>query len=304
MTEPSACAHVRRRRNCMILRTMITMITVVIFTSGAQAEKTKAISAKPQSAITNFAEKSTSRTSLQTTKTVKAVAPKQAGKKSTAKHSKKVRTATVRPQSRVAKQATARKARASKVAVAARSKAKTATKRTKVRKHTSAARSSVANSGKKTSLNETASIDTDGIGARRAKYLPVADTLRPTGLPITLIDAVITRESRYDPKARGSRGEVGLMQILPSTGRALARENGFTSVADLSASGFVDWLEIPENNVKLGTIYLNMCHDKAKKSVAATIGCYNAGPGNMWAWESITYTRNYVSFVNAHMAAN
>ncbi|WP_137389731.1 transglycosylase SLT domain-containing protein [Rhodoligotrophos defluvii] len=143
----------------------------------------------------------------------------------------------------------------------------------------------------------------DGLSARRAQFLPVAGRIKPAGLPLALIDAVITRESRYNPKARGSRGEVGLMQLLPSTARGIAREKGLAA-ANLSGAALIKWLEVPENNIRLGTHYLSMCHEKAKQNVAATIGCYNAGPGNMWSWKSIGYTRRYVRFVNDHIASN
>jgi soluble lytic murein transglycosylase-like protein len=142
------------------------------------------------------------------------------------------------------------------------------------------------------------------LAAARERYLGIAEAVKPAGLPITLVDAVITRESRYNPKARGSSGEVGLMQILPSTGRALAKQHGYDHVAKMSHSELVAWLEVPENNIALGTRYLSMCHEKAKRSVPATIGCYNAGPGNMWAWNSISLTRKYVQFVNQHIASN
>lgn len=141
------------------------------------------------------------------------------------------------------------------------------------------------------------------VEGRRSKYLAIAKSVKPGGLPIALVDAVITRESRYRADARGSRGEVGLMQILPATGRGLAKQHGMARAAKLGHAEFVKWLATPENNLKLGMAYLDMCHKKAKKNVAATIGCYNAGPGNMWAWKSIKLTRKYVSFVNDHMAS-
>lgn len=137
---------------------------------------------------------------------------------------------------------------------------------------------------------------------RRAKYIPIARKVKPASLPIALVDAVITKESRYVPTVRGSHGEVGLMQIRPSTARQLARQHGMDEVAGLSSASLVKWLHEPRNNIRLGTLYLKMCHDKAKGQVAATIGCYNAGPGNMWRWKGIKITRNYVSFVNKHMA--
>ena len=39
------------------------------------------------------------------------------------------------------------------------------------------------------------------------------------GVPFYLVDAVMWVESSYNPAATGGIGEVGLMQILPSTAR-------------------------------------------------------------------------------------
>lgn len=139
------------------------------------------------------------------------------------------------------------------------------------------------------------------LAMRRAKFMPIARAVKPAALPTSLVDAVITKESRYVPTVRGAVGEVGLMQIRPSTAREIARKHGMTEAAALSPASFEKWLEEPRNNLKLGMIYLEMCHDRAGGNVPATIGCYNAGPGNMWHWKGIRITRKYVAFVNKHM---
>ncbi len=141
-----------------------------------------------------------------------------------------------------------------------------------------------------------------GVAGRRASLMPLVRSAKPGRLPLSLVDAVITNESGYRAGVRGSRGEVGLMQILPATARSIARQTGLGGVAGLSGSQLVRYLSVPRNNLRVGLAYLNWCYGKANGDVGATIGCYNAGPGNMWRWNRIAVTRNYVRRVRSHMA--
>ena len=129
---------------------------------------------------------------------------------------------------------------------------------------------------------------------RRSKYLALARRHKPAGLPIRLVDAVISMESGYRPNARGSSGEIGLMQIKPATARMV---RSLTGVRGGSLSN-------PTTNLRVGMAYLHWCHKKAKGNVSATIGCYNAGPGNMWRWKKFAVTRKYVRYVRRRMASN
>lgn len=63
------------------------------------------------------------------------------------------------------------------------------------------------------------------------------------GVPVSLAHAVISVESNYRADARGSAGEVGLMQIKPATARMM----GYTG----STSGLFD----PDTNIKFGMKY-------------------------------------------------
>lgn len=129
---------------------------------------------------------------------------------------------------------------------------------------------------------------------RRTKYLALAKRLKPAGLPISLVDAVITMESGYNPGARGRHGEIGLMQVKPATARMVRSLTGVRAGA----------LSVPANNLRIGMAYLNWCYRRAKSSIPATIGCYNAGPGNMWKWQKFAVTRKYVRFVRNRVASN
>lgn len=85
------------------------------------------------------------------------------------------------------------------------------------------------------------------------------------GVPANLAHAVISVESNYREDARGTSGEIGLMQIKPATARML----GYTG----SAKGLFD----PDTNIKWGMKYLAMAHDLGGGTTCGTILKYNAG---------------------------
>lgn len=87
------------------------------------------------------------------------------------------------------------------------------------------------------------------------------------GVPVSLAHAVIRVESNYRAGARGSAGEVGLMQIKPATARGL----GY--------SGSVKGLYNPDTNIRYGMKYLGMAHKLSGGTTCGTILKYNAGHG-------------------------
>nr|WP_246658569.1 transglycosylase SLT domain-containing protein [Mesorhizobium sp. J18] len=85
------------------------------------------------------------------------------------------------------------------------------------------------------------------------------------GVSAALAHAVIRIESNYRVNARGRAGEIGLMQIKPSTARML----GY--------SGSIKGLYAPEINIKYGMKYLGMAQELGDGSTCGTILKYNAG---------------------------
>lgn len=85
------------------------------------------------------------------------------------------------------------------------------------------------------------------------------------GVPATLAHAVIAVESNYRVDARGSAGEIGLMQIKPATARMM----GYTG----SVQGLFD----PETNIQYGMKYLALAHKLGGGATCGTILRYNAG---------------------------
>lgn len=93
----------------------------------------------------------------------------------------------------------------------------------------------------------------------------IAKHARKNGVPLDLAHAVITIESRYNPRARGQAGEIGLMQIKPATARGMGYRG--------SASGLYD----PYVNLTWGMKYLGEAKRRADGDLCGTILRYNAG---------------------------
>ncbi len=95
----------------------------------------------------------------------------------------------------------------------------------------------------------------------------IAAYAKEYGVPVDLAHAVVKVESNFNPKARGSAGEVGLMQIKPATARMM----GYSG----SKKGLFD----PETNIKFGMKYLAVAHQLSGGATCGTILRYNAGHG-------------------------
>ncbi|MEO3385501.1 lytic transglycosylase domain-containing protein [Mesorhizobium sp. CAU 1741] len=85
------------------------------------------------------------------------------------------------------------------------------------------------------------------------------------GIPVALAHAVVRVESNYRANARGSAGEIGLMQIKPATARMM----GYSG----SAKGLYD----PDTNIRFGMKYLAKAHQLGGGDTCGTILRYNAG---------------------------
>lgn len=91
------------------------------------------------------------------------------------------------------------------------------------------------------------------------------------GLDPWLIYADIEVESDFDPSTTGAAGEIGLMQVLPSTARMVARR--VFGIDDFPAARLFD----PAWNVRIGTAFLGILVEQHRGNVAVALGAYNAG---------------------------
>jgi soluble lytic murein transglycosylase len=125
-----------------------------------------------------------------------------------------------------------------------------------------------------------------------------------------MVAGLIRQESMFNPIAVSPAGAIGLMQIMPATGRQLARQAGIANFDP-------NMLRQPELNVRLGTIFLA---DQLRRNENRTqaFAAYNAGPARVARWRTLpeardeemfaeripfTETRDYVKILafNAHL---
>ena len=88
---------------------------------------------------------------------------------------------------------------------------------------------------------------------------------------------VARSESLFMRDIRSSAGAIGLMQVLPETGRKVARE------INLPFSG-LDTLTNPQANIRLGTMYLAQMAERYGGNRVLATAAYNAGPHRVDRW--------------------
>jgi len=101
-----------------------------------------------------------------------------------------------------------------------------------------------------------------------------------------LVAAVAHTESRFVPTARSNRGAVGMMQLVPKTGRWLGARD----------------LTNPSQNIMAGAKYLKYLSDRFNGNQDKMIAAYNAGEGNVRRFGGIPpfrETRDYVQRVRS-----
>lgn len=119
----------------------------------------------------------------------------------------------------------------------------------------------------------------------RQKGFELSEYLFPTiKLPVgkmpepALVLAIIKQESAFDAKIRSPAGAMGLMQLMPSTARPLAKELGIKKLQEkklVSDPGF---------NVRLGRLYLDKLISRFNGSYIMAVAAYNAGPSRVRDW--------------------
>ena len=121
--------------------------------------------------------------------------------------------------------------------------------------------------------------------------------------------AIIRQESSFRAQARSPAGAVGLMQIMPTTGREIAQ--------DLHDGAATPDLMQAELNIRYGTHYLQQLLGRLQNNPLLATAAYNAGPNKIAQWlpdrdaiaadvwaETIPYqeTRSYVQRVMEYAA--
>ncbi len=109
-----------------------------------------------------------------------------------------------------------------------------------------------------------------------------------------LVFSFVKQESCFNSRAQSSVGAVGLMQIMPDTGRELAKS--------LQFPWSVQRLKDPEYNLSLGQNYLLKLLDNGEVNynLIFLAVAYNAGPGNLAKWKKrMDYQNDPLLFIES-----
>lgn len=92
-------------------------------------------------------------------------------------------------------------------------------------------------------------------------------------VPAWLVFGIVHQESAFDPSARSHSGARGLMQLMPSTGREIARQ--------MRLPYSLQRLYDPEFSLRLGTAYFRQMLERFDGRVELALAGYNGGPGRI-----------------------
>ena len=104
-----------------------------------------------------------------------------------------------------------------------------------------------------------------------------------------LLAGIIRQESAFVPAIVSVAGAIGLMQVMPATGRQLAGRIG--------PRGFrTETLETPELNVHLGTRFLADMINRYDGDIPLVLSAYNAGPTRANRWRLLPEAKDPLRF--------
>jgi len=123
---------------------------------------------------------------------------------------------------------------------------------------------------------------------------PIRVAAQRYGVEPALVRAIVWRESRFNPRARGRVGEIGLMQL---------REEAAQEWADAEHIGGFEHSQCfdPTTNALAGTWYLKKLLQRYKKTddpVPYALADYNAGRGNVLKWITGEAATNSARFID------
>ncbi|MBV8437033.1 MAG: transglycosylase SLT domain-containing protein [Silvibacterium sp.] len=112
------------------------------------------------------------------------------------------------------------------------------------------------------------------------------------GLDPYMVAALIRQESEFNPGAVSNKSAYGLMQLLPSTGKSMAKEEG---IHHFETNQLLD----PSTNIRLGTLYLKQTLNKFGGHPEYAFAAYNAGDERVVDWQSAGNYRDMDEFVES-----
>lgn len=122
--------------------------------------------------------------------------------------------------------------------------------------------------------------------------------------------AVIRQESAFNKDARSHAGALGLMQLMPKTGRVTAKKHNIPLAS-------TSLLYQPDKNISIGSAYLKQVMEAYDDNIVLASAAYNAGPHRVKRWlpedkekpatqwiamVPFNETRNYIQRILAYIA--
>lgn len=111
-----------------------------------------------------------------------------------------------------------------------------------------------------------------------------------------LVSALIRQESEFNARVISHANAYGLMQVLPASGRELARHFGIRRLSSAE-------LLVPDRNIELGTYYFHNLLNSYGGQTELALASYNAGPGraNLWrTWGPFREPAEFIEVVPFH----
>ncbi len=120
----------------------------------------------------------------------------------------------------------------------------------------------------------------------------LTEDAKSEGLDPFLVASLIRQESEFNPTAVSRANAYGLMQLLPSTGKMLAKKDGDKHFS-------TGELLNPTVNLKLGTMDLKRSIDKYNGEVAYALAAYNAGDTPVHNWIALNDYKDVAEWVES-----
>jgi soluble lytic murein transglycosylase len=99
------------------------------------------------------------------------------------------------------------------------------------------------------------------------------------GVDPYLVAGLVRQESMFNATAVSPAGAVGLMQVMPATGRSLARQVGVSNFS-------VNHLRDPDINIRIGMLFMAQLLQQYNGRLPDLLAAYNAGSGRLARWRA------------------
>lgn len=126
----------------------------------------------------------------------------------------------------------------------------------------------------------------------RSYWQTLKQNSQANGLDPYLVASLIRQESEFNPGAISPANAYGLMQLLPSVGKTLAKE---VKLRPFSAARLLE----PDANIRLGTRYFSDMVKENGGQVEYALAAYNAGSNRVTDWRSAGQFRDVAEFVES-----